>query len=140
MSLVLFVLSIVHSSFSTSPLLPFYYSSFHLSVLMRTVQWMRLLTFCIVSSFPIAFLIIFRGLAAFLIGRTGSFTLLAVMGCSGIALLSQFIYFNSQATMDHAFDSGVRGTFFRAIPQSIHTSIHYVITSILSYMLQNVDT
>ena len=55
------------------------------------------------SPFPIAFLmgplIIFQCLTASLIGQSVSFALPAVMGGTGIALLSQFTL-NLQATMD----------------------------------------
>ena len=53
------------------------------------------MTLCMGSPFPIAFfmgpLILFSKVSSvFLIGRSGSFALPAVMECTGIALLSQF--------------------------------------------------
>ena len=81
------------SYFYIDLLMSFSHSSFHLSVLMRRVQWMRELTLCMGSPFLIAFhmgpLIIFQGLTASLIGHPGNFALPAVMEGTEIALLSQ---------------------------------------------------
>ena len=58
---------------------------------------------CMGSPFVIAFLmgplIIFQGFTAFLIGQPGSFALPAIMGGTGIVLLSQCTLY-TQATMD----------------------------------------
>ena len=92
--------------FSTDLLMLFFYSSFNLSVeplhgipVSYCVSYGPLILFSKVSS-------------ASLICQSGSFELPALMVCTGFALLPR-------STMDTASEPGVRGTSFRAIPQSI---------------------
>ena len=52
-------------------------------------------------------------------GQSGSFVLPAVMAGIGIALLSQSTLTHRLQWTNYASEPGVRGTFFRAILQSI---------------------
>ena len=72
-------------------------------------------------SFLLTFLwasLIFKGLTASLIDQSDRFALSVVMGGTGTALLS-LLY----ATRVYTFEPAVRGTFFRAISQSINIII-----------------
>ena len=82
------------SYFSTDLLMSFSYSSSNLSVLMRRVQWNLVVD--PLHGIPVSYCLSYGPLILFskvssasLISQSGSFALPAVMGCTGIALLSR---------------------------------------------------